>query len=119
MSINGIKQLFRLPGVTYALGARKVQKDHLRRLVVQEHEAERTLYKAMVTDATLPLAMRLQVQRLFETEMPRDAAAGRVKNRCVLTGRPRSVHRFARVSRLMVRQLAHYGMLPGVAKASW
>ena len=61
----------------------------------------------------------LQVQRLFETEMPRDAAADRVKNRCVLTGRARSVHRFARVSRIMVRQLAHYGLLPGVAKANW
>ena len=61
----------------------------------------------------------MQVQRLFETEMPRDAAANRVKNRCVLTGRSRSVHRFARLSRIMVRQLAHLGLLPGVSKASW
>jgi len=60
-----------------------------------------------------------QVQRLFETSMPRDASAVRVKNRCVLTGRAGSVHRFARVSRIMVRQLAHYGLLPGVSKASW
>lgn len=60
-----------------------------------------------------------QVQRLFETSMPRDASASRVKNRCVLTGRGHSVHRFARVSRIMVRQLAHYGLLPGVSKAAW
>ncbi len=63
MASNGLKQLFRLPGIPYALGARKVDKDHLRRLIVQEHEAERALYKAMVTDTTLPLAMRLQVSR--------------------------------------------------------
>lgn len=66
-----------------------------------------------------PYLAVLQVQRLFETEMPRDAAANRVKNRCVLTGRSRSVHRFARLSRIMVRQLAHLGLLPGVSKASW
>ncbi len=42
-----------------------------------------------------------------------------MQHRCVLTGRPRSVWRFARVSRLMIRHLAHQGQLPGVAKASW
>lgn len=51
--------------------------------------------------------------------MPRDAAPGRVRNRCVLTGRAHGVHRFARVSRIMLRQLAHYGLLPGVSKAAW
>ncbi|GAX80404.1 hypothetical protein CEUSTIGMA_g7843.t1 [Chlamydomonas eustigma] len=110
---------FRLPNIAHVLGSRRIQRDHFRRLAVQEHEAERTLYKAMTHDQSLPLDIRLQVQRLFETEMPRDAAANRVKNRCVLTGRSRSVHRFSRLSRIMVRQLAHYGLLPGVTKATW
>lgn len=61
----------------------------------------------------------MQAQRLFETELPRNAFATRVKNRCVLTGRPRGVHRFARVSRIVLRTLAHRGLLPGVSKASW
>ena len=91
----------------------------MRRLLVQEYEADRTLYKAMTQDQSLPLHVRLQAQRLFETEMPRDAYPTRVVNRCVLTGRSRGVHRFARLSRIMIRQLAHYGLLPGVAKASW
>mmetsp|Transcript_25345 Transcript_25345/g.74877 ORF Transcript_25345/g.74877 Transcript_25345/m.74877 type:complete len:113 (-) Transcript_25345:285-623(-) len=110
---------FRLPQLAHVLGSRRIQRDHLRRLVVAEHEAERAVYQALTHDRSVPLEQRLQVQRLFETSMPRDAAANRVKNRCVLTGRSRSVHRFARVSRIMLRQLAHAGLLPGVAKSTW
>ncbi len=61
----------------------------------------------------------LQVQRLFETELPRDASATRVKNRCVLTGRARAINKETRLSRIMFRQLAHVGLLPGYSKASW
>ena len=52
---------FRLPNLAHVLGSRRIQRDHLRRLIVQENEAERTLYKAMTHDQTLPLDIRLQV----------------------------------------------------------
>jgi len=52
---------FRLPTIAHILGSRRIQRDHLRRLVVAEHEAERSLYKAMTHDQTLPLNIRLQV----------------------------------------------------------
>lgn len=109
----------RLPQIVHLLTPKRVLKDHTRRLLVEQHEADRQLYKAMVTDTSLPLGMRLQVQRLFESELPKDSAATRVVNRCVLTGRARGVQRFARISRIMIRQLAHHGFLPGVSKASW
>lgn len=109
----------RLPQIAHLLTPRKVLKDHMRRMLVDQHETDRQLFKAVVSDTTVPLAMRLQVQRLFETEMPRDSAPSRVVNRCVLTGRARGVHRFARMSRIMIRQLAHHGLLPGVSKAAW
>lgn len=114
-----VTSLLKLPFLPFVLGSRRIQRDHLRRIVVAEHEAERNLYKAITHDQSVALEQRLQVQRLFETVMPRDAAANRVKNRCVLTGRSRSVHRFARVSRIMLRQLAHMGLMPGVAKSTW
>lgn len=110
---------FRLPGIANILNATRTRRDQIRRLLVEQHEVDRTLYKAVTTDETLSLDVRLQVQRLFETELPRDSAPNRVHNRCVLTGRPRGVHRFSRLSRIMVRQLAHHGLLPGVTKASW
>lgn len=109
----------KLPQIPFLLGNRLIARDHLRRLLVEEHEVDRTLFKAMTSDKTLPMGIRLQVQRLFETEMPKDAHPTRVVNRCVLTGRARGVHRFARMSRIMIRQLVHYGHMPGVSKASW
>ncbi|KAG2428661.1 hypothetical protein HXX76_011366 [Chlamydomonas incerta] len=110
---------FRLPQYAYIIGSRGNVKDHVRRMLVEQHEVDRSVFKAVTTDKTVPLEHRLQVQRLFETEVPRDSAANRVVNRCVLTGRARGVHRFARLSRIMIRQLAHQGFLPGWSKASW
>ena len=51
--------------------------------------------------------------------LPRDASPVRVHNRCMLTGRPHGYLRKYGVSRIMFRELAHKGMIPGVKKASW
>jgi small subunit ribosomal protein S14 len=84
-----------------------------------DYEADRALYKALVSDQSLAYGVRQQAARLFETEVPRDSAAHRVRNRCALTGRPRGVYRWCRLSRLMFRKLASHGSMPGVTKASW
>lgn len=52
-------------------------------------------------------------------DLPRDASPTRLRNRCELTGRPRGYVRFFGVSRIVLRELAHKGELPGVKKASW
>ncbi len=51
--------------------------------------------------------------------LPRDASPVRLRNRCELTGRPRGFYRFFGVSRIVLREMAHKGELPGVKKASW
>lgn len=43
----------------------------------------------------------------------------RRKNRCQITGRGRSVYRKFGVSRIVLRELALKGMVPGMRKASW
>ena len=43
----------------------------------------------------------------------------RRNNRCELTGRARGYYRKFRVSRIMLRELALQGMIPGMRKASW
>jgi small subunit ribosomal protein S14 len=39
--------------------------------------------------------------------------------RCEISGRPRGVYRKFRVSRIVLRELALKGMVPGMKKASW
>ncbi len=52
-------------------------------------------------------------------KLPRDASPTRCKNRCQLTGRSRAYLRKFKVSRIMLRELALKGMIPGLKKASW
>jgi small subunit ribosomal protein S14 len=48
-----------------------------------------------------------------------DANPTRVRNRCELTGRPRAYYRKFKLSRIMLRELANKGLIPGVTKSSW
>jgi small subunit ribosomal protein S14 len=52
-------------------------------------------------------------------KLPRDASPTRSHNRCELTGRSRGVLRKFKVSRIMLRELALAGKIPGLKKASW
>lgn len=52
-------------------------------------------------------------------KLPRDSAPIRVRNRCMVTGRPRGYYRRYGMSRLALRQMALDGELPGVKKYSW
>lgn len=52
-------------------------------------------------------------------KLPRNSAKVRVRNRCNLTGRPRGYMRDFGVSRVTFREMALFGLIPGVTKASW
>ena len=43
----------------------------------------------------------------------------RIVRRCEITGRARGVYRKFRVSRIVLRELALEGKVPGMRKASW
>lgn len=60
------------------------------------------------------LAIHRQIQQL-----PRNSARVRLHNRCWLTGRPRGYYRDFGLSRHVLREMAHQGLLPGVVKSSW
>jgi len=51
--------------------------------------------------------------------LPRDASPTRLRNLCALTGRSRGVYRKFKISRIMLRELALQGKIPGMRKSSW
>ena len=51
--------------------------------------------------------------------LPKNASPVRLKNRCQLTGRPKGYMRYFGLSRVMFRDMALAGKIPGVTKASW
>jgi small subunit ribosomal protein S14 len=52
-------------------------------------------------------------------KLPKNASPVRLHNRCKLTGRPRGYMRQFGISRVMFREMANNGLIPGVKKASW
>lgn len=60
--------------------------------------------------------MRLQMEL---AKLPWNSSPTRLKNRCVVTGRPRAYMRKFGLSRITFREYAHRGFLPGVTKSSW
>lgn len=61
---------------------------------------------------------KLEIHRQIQ-QLPRNSAQTRVRNRCWLTGRPRGYYRDFGLSRHVLREMAHQGLLPGVVKSSW
>ena len=52
-------------------------------------------------------------------KLPKNSSPVRMHNRCKLTGRPKGYMRQFGVSRVMFREMANKGLIPGVRKASW
>ncbi|MDR0661789.1 MAG: 30S ribosomal protein S14 [Holosporales bacterium] len=90
---------------------------HIER-VVRRHKTRRAALKRVVMDKKIDPTERFQAQ-LKLSALPRNGAASRMRNRCLLTGRARGVYRKFRLSRLMFREMASAGLLPGIRKASW
>jgi small subunit ribosomal protein S14 len=93
-------------------------RDHKRRLLAAKYELRRKLYKAFCKDPNLPSEMR-DKHRYKLSKLPRNSSFARVRNRCISTGRPRSVYELFRISRIVFRGLASRGPLMGIKKSSW
>ena len=95
-----------------------IEHNNRRKVLVSNKSASRSFLKGVIMDKGTSFEERIKaVHRL--SEMPRDSAAVRVRNRCSITGRARGVYRKFGMSRIAVREFASYGFLPGVIKASW
>jgi len=53
------------------------------------------------------------------SRLPRNSNPNRMHNRCKLTGRSSGYMRQFGVSRITFREMASFGLIPGVKKASW
>jgi small subunit ribosomal protein S14 len=52
-------------------------------------------------------------------KLPANSSKVRLHNRCQLTGRPRGYMRQFGISRVLFREMALNGLIPGITKASW
>jgi small subunit ribosomal protein S14 len=95
-----------------------VEKNEHRKVLVQRYAAKRAELKKIVMDRSKEPEERFEAT-LKLAELPRNSSKVRIRNRCMLTGRPRAYYRKFGLSRIALRELASEGQIPGVVKASW
>ena len=94
-----------------------IEREKKRKKLVEKYAEKRRELKEQfmkAEDLEQKIELHRQIQRL-----PRNSAPSRVRNRCWLTGRPRGFYRDFGLSRNVIREMAHEGLLPGVVKSSW
>src|ERR1700748_1671234 len=95
-----------------------VNRNEMVKRLVKQYLPKREALKAIANDESKPLEERFEA-RLKLAKMPRNSAATRIRNRCEVTGRPRSYYRKLKMSRIALRELGARGLIPGLVKSSW
>ena len=95
-----------------------VERNKKRERMAKQYAAKRARLKAQAMDRDAAPEERFAAQ-LKLAELPRNAAPGRIRLRCELTGRSRGNYRKFKLCRIALRELASWGQIPGMVKASW
>jgi small subunit ribosomal protein S14 len=95
-----------------------IEKNNRRKALAQRYFKYRTELREKAVDMKLTEEERQEARRKLQA-LPRNTSMNRVITRCQMTGRPRGNYRKFGLSRMVFRQLALDGKLPGVTKASW
>jgi small subunit ribosomal protein S14 len=95
-----------------------IERNKKRTRMVKRFALKRSRLKAIAQDKKVSMEERFAA-RLKLAQLPRNSSAVRIRNRCELTGRSRAYYRKFRLSRIMLRDLASRGLIPGMVKASW
>nr|YP_011030796.1 ribosomal protein S14 [Hiya brooksiae]WQT71220.1 ribosomal protein S14 [Hiya brooksiae] len=94
-----------------------IEKEKKKKRLVNKYEVVRQSLKRQIKNS-LSIQDKLTISRRLQS-LPRNSAPVRLRNRCSLTGRPRSNYRDFGLSRHVPREMAHTCVLPGVSKSSW
>ena len=95
-----------------------IEREVKRAKLVDKFATKRAALKAIIEDQNRPMEERFKAT-LKLAELPRNSSATRLHNRCQLTGRPHAYYRKLKLSRIMLRELASFGQIPGMVKSSW
>ncbi|MDR2420261.1 MAG: 30S ribosomal protein S14 [Puniceicoccales bacterium] len=89
-----------------------------RQAMVARYGERRKALKCILKDPKTTDEAFFKAQREL-AKLPRDTSFVRVRHRCAITGRGRAYFGRFGVSRIQLREMALFGELPGVVKASW
>ena len=95
-----------------------INKNNKRIKLSNKFLKKRNSLKKIIMDKKISLEERFKAQQKL-SNLPRNSAKNRVRNRCQITGRPHAVYRKLKISRIALRKLGLEGKIPGMVKSSW
>ncbi|MEI9989512.1 MAG: 30S ribosomal protein S14 [Rhizomicrobium sp.] len=96
----------------------QINRNKKREKLVAQFAVKRAALKSTAENMKLPAEERFAA-RLKLSKLPRNSSKVRIHHRCDLSGRPKGYYRKVKLSRIALRDLANFGQIPGMTKASW
>lgn len=96
----------------------QINRNKKRERMVAQYAARRAALKAKAEDMSVPAEERFNA-RLKLAKLPRNSSKVRIHHRCEFSGRSKGFYRKVKLSRIALRDLANFGQIPGMTKASW
>ncbi len=93
----------------------QVHRDRKREVLIARYAERRAVLRKQLKDPNLDIDEKARVQAAME-KLPRNSCPTRLTRRCLLTGRARGGYQKFKLSRIMLRQLALEGKIPGMTK---
>ena len=94
-----------------------IQREKKRERLIAKHQTKRESIKEELKNVS-SFQDRLSLYKKFE-RIPRNSSPSRHRNRCWVTGRSRGFYKDFGLSRHVLREMAHDGLIPGLTKAGW
>lgn len=95
-----------------------IERELKRELLVAKYAKKRADLKTIISSLTASQEEKWDAQVILQS-LPKNSSVVRLRNRCQLTGRPRGVYRKFGLGRNKLREMAMFGNVPGLTKASW
>ena len=95
-----------------------IKRNEKRKRFSLRDKSKRISLSGAAKNDNLSFEERLKAQ-IKLSKMARDGSYVRYRNRCSFTGRPRGFLREFGMSRIVMRELANWGRIPGLIKSSW
>jgi small subunit ribosomal protein S14 len=94
-----------------------IQREQKREQLILKYSTKRDSIKLQLKRTT-SYQDRIDLFKKLES-LPRNSAPSRHRNRCWVTGRSRAFYKDFGLSRHVLREMAHEGLIPGLKKSSW
>ncbi len=95
-----------------------IHKDKRKRKLFQKVEKTQRVLKSIISDESQEENLRQSAYKKLNY-VGKIGSKTKIHNRCLMSGRSKSVYRKFKVSRIELRELALKGSIPGYTKKSW